>query len=160
MIELKVLQAVRFKGRVTEADVVASVKADPAQVTAAIEQLTQSGLLLSGKSLRISPDGRERLNLLLADERAELNPEALLAAYNDFRDVNADFKALVSDWQVKDGEPNTHLDAEYDAAVLKRLDGVHQRVAPIIVTAAIQVPRLASYFDLKKSGRVEPFEDG
>jgi hypothetical protein len=145
MTELKVLQAVRLKGRVTEADLVATTDADPARATATIENLTESGMLVRGKTLRISPEGRERLNVLLAKERAAVKPEVIAAAYNDFRSVNADFKALVSDWQVKDGQPNTHKNAEYDAAVLTRLDGVHLRVMPIIATAATQVPRLASY---------------
>ncbi|WP_145011754.1 MarR family transcriptional regulator [Mycobacterium marseillense] len=145
MTELKVLQAVRLKGRVTEADLVATTDADPAQATATIENLTESGMLVSGKTLRISPEGRERLNVLLAKERAAVKPEVIAAAYNDFRIVNADFKALVSDWQVTDGQPNTHKNAEYDAAVLTRLDGVHLRVMPIIAAAATQVPRLASY---------------
>lgn len=35
-------------------------------------------------------------------------PEVIAAAYNEFRNVNANFKALVPDWQVKDGQPNTH----------------------------------------------------
>jgi hypothetical protein len=54
----------------------------------------------------------------------------------------------VTDWQLKggaDGEPNAHDDAEYDAAVLARLDEVHARVLPIIEAAAAQLPRLNAY---------------
>jgi hypothetical protein len=69
------------------------------------------------------------------------------AAYDDFPGVNADFKALVFDWQSKDGEPNSHEDADYDAAVLARLDSVHQRVVPIVTAAAAQIARLAAYSD-------------
>jgi hypothetical protein len=61
--------------------------------------------------------------------------------------VNAEFKSLVSDWQLKDGEPNNHEDAEYDTAVLARLDHVHESVLPIIASAAAQIPRLARYAD-------------
>lgn len=43
------------------------------------------------------------------------------------------------------GVPNTHDDAEYDAAVLARLDGVHARAAPIVEAAAAQLPRLNAY---------------
>jgi hypothetical protein len=58
--------------------------------------------------------------------------------------VNSDFKTLVTDWQLKGcpaGKPNTHEDAEYDTAILARLDSVHERVVPIIAAAA-QLPRL------------------
>jgi hypothetical protein len=97
--------------------------------------------------LRISPDGRERLNTLLAEERSGIDTAAITAAYHDFRAVNTDFKALVSDWQLKDGEPNSHGDADYDAAVLDRLNGIHKLVVPIIAAAALQVPRLSAYRD-------------
>ncbi len=70
---------------------------------------------------------------------------ALTDAYNDFRSVNTEFKALVTDWQLKDGQPNTHEDNDYDAAVLARLDRVHQQVVPIIEAAAAQLPRLSRY---------------
>ncbi|MGH3559089.1 MAG: MarR family transcriptional regulator, partial [Mycobacterium sp.] len=62
-----------------------------------------------------------------------------------FRAVNTEFKALVTDWQLKNGRPNTHEDADYDAAVLARLDRLHQQVSPIIAVAAVQLPRLSHY---------------
>jgi DNA-binding MarR family transcriptional regulator len=146
MSELKVLQAIRLKGRVTPADVAATLDEDPTRVTATIAELTTAGLLIEGKMLRISPAGRERLNTLLAEERSGTDT-AITGAYHDFRVVNTDFKALVADWQLKDGEPNTHGDADYDAAVLHRLDGIHRRVVRIIAAAALQVARLSAYRD-------------
>ena len=128
MTELAVLQAVRLKGRVTLADLAATLDEDLDDVTKAAEQLTESGLLVGGATLRISPGGRERLDALLAAERKGIDTAAMAAAYDDFRSVNPDFKALVTEWQLKGGpagKPNTHDDAEYDAAVLTRLDEVH-----------------------------------
>ena len=101
--------------------------------------------LVDGKALRVSANGRVRLNELLANERKHIDSAALAAAYADFRAVNAEFKALVTDWQVKDDQPNTHEDPDYDAAVLARLDDVHHRVTPIVAAAAAQVPRLSRY---------------
>jgi len=72
-------------------------------------------------------------------------PDRAGPAYDEFRSVNADFKALVTDWQLNGDQPNTHQDAEYDAAVLARLDAVHQRVVAIITPAATQLPRLSVY---------------
>jgi hypothetical protein len=147
MSELKVLQAIRLKGRVNPADVAATLYEDPRRVAATIAELTAAGLLIEAKIVRISPDGHERLNTLLAEERSGIDTAAITAAYHDFRVVNTEFKALVSDWQLKDGEPNTHGDADYDAAVLHRLDGIHHRVVPIIAAAALQVARLSAYRD-------------
>ena len=142
MSELAVLQAVRLKGRVSRDDLAATLGGDFVDV---VDRLVGSGLLLDGPTLRLSPAGRERLDGLLADERSHLDAAAVLAAYDEFHSVNAEFKALVTDWQLKDGQPNTHADIGYDAAVLARLDDVHRRVTPTIAVAAAQLPRLNRY---------------
>ncbi|KKC01966.1 winged helix DNA-binding protein [Mycobacterium nebraskense] len=148
MTELAVLQAVRLKGRVRPADLAATLNEDLADVTTIVEQLTAAGLLADGATVRITPAGRERLAALLGEERSAVDRAAMAAAYDDFRSVNADFKSVVTDWQLKGGPggtPNTHDDAKYDAAVLTRLDDVHARVLPIIEVAAAQLPRLSAY---------------
>lgn len=139
---LAVLQGIRLKGRVSRADLAATLGEDPGEL---VDDLIRSGLLVDGSMLRISPDGRVRLDELLTAERSTVDQAAMSAAYNDFRDVNAEFKTLVTDWQVRDGQPNTHDDAHYDAAVLARLDDVHRRVKPIVGVAAAQLPRLGRY---------------
>jgi hypothetical protein len=121
---------------------------EPAEITELVERLTASGLLTGGATLRISPEGRARLDALLAEERRGVDPAAMAAAYREFGPVNAEFKSVVTDWQLKGGPhgtPNTHDDPEYDAAVLARLDGVHARVTPILEAVATQVPRLGAY---------------
>ncbi|OBI91829.1 hypothetical protein [Mycobacterium sp. 1245805.9] len=145
MSELTVLQAVRLKGRTSEADLVATLDEAPAEVAATVAQLTSDGLLVAGKAIRISPEGRERLNAMLAEERSGIDRNALAASYGDFRAINNEFKALVSDWQIRDGQPNSHDDAEYDAVILDRLDSVHQRVLPVIASVAALLPRLGIY---------------
>jgi DNA-binding MarR family transcriptional regulator len=145
MSELTVLQAVRLKGRVSPTDLAATLGEDQADVTATVDRLTAAGLLVEATTLRISPSGRARLETLLDEERKGADTTALAAAYGEFRAVNADFKTLVTDWQLKDGNPNTHDDAEYDAAILARLGEVHARAAPIIEAAATQLPRLNAY---------------
>jgi len=147
MIELKVLQAVRLKGRVGPPEIAATTNEDPAAVADAVSAATEAGFLIGGKTLRLSPEGRTRLGELLAAEREKANHAAVEAAYDNFRSVNADFKALVADWQLKNGEPNAHDDAEYDSAVLARLADVHERVLPITKAVATEVPRLAAYSD-------------
>jgi hypothetical protein len=148
MTELAVLQAIRLKGRVRPDDLAATLDEDAAQIAGTVEQLSASGLLVAGATLRLSVGGRARLESLLTEEREGIDTAAMTAAYNDFRAVNADFKALVTDWQLKggpQGTPNTHDDAAYDAAVLARLDVVHQRVTPIVDAAATALPRLRHY---------------
>jgi hypothetical protein len=145
MSELAVLQAVRLKGRVSLADLAVTLEEDPNELAAVVDGLVASGLVLDSSMLRVSPDGRARLDELLTDERRRVDVAVLSAAHADFRAVNTEFKALVTDWQIADGRPNTHEDADYDSAILTRLDGVHRRVTPIVDAAADQLPRLSRY---------------
>ncbi|WP_319453135.1 MULTISPECIES: MarR family transcriptional regulator [unclassified Mycobacterium] len=145
MIELKVLQTVRLKGRIKSDDVAESAQEDAAAVADALAAAAASGFVIEAKTIRLSPEGRARLDQLLDEERAYVNKPAIYAAYDEFRTVNADFKALVSDWQVRDGAPNTHDDDQYDRAVLDRLGDVHARVEPIIATVAGELRRLEPY---------------
>lgn len=142
MTELAVLQAVRLKGRVSPAELNKTLNQD---VTETVGRLARAGLLIEATTLRISPSGRARLAELLAAEREGLDSAAMTTAYDEFRSINADFKSLVTDWQLKDAAPNPHDDAGYDAAVLARLDDVHSRVMPVIDAAATQLPRLGTY---------------
>ncbi|MCB0935279.1 MAG: MarR family transcriptional regulator [Mycolicibacterium sp.] len=148
MVELKVLQAVRLKGEVSPADLAATVDEDAASVAQAIAAGTEAGLLSpAGRKLKLSPDGRSRLEWLLQQERSGIDRASMASAYEEFRSANADFKIVVSDWTLRDGEPNTHQDADYDAEVLARLEHVHARVRAVIDTAGQQIPRLRGYAD-------------
>jgi hypothetical protein len=140
--ELTVLQAVRLKGRVSRDDLAATLGDE---VDHRVDALVESALLVDGPALRITPEGRERLEELLRDERRNIDTSAVLAAYAEFSSVNVELKAMVTDWQLKDGQPNPHDDPDYDAAVLGRLDQVHRRITPIVEAVSAQLPRLGRY---------------
>jgi hypothetical protein len=133
--ELVVLQAIRLKGRVSRDDLGSDV----------VDGLVASGLLVDGAMVRLSPEGRARLGELLDAERKGVDTALVATAYDEFRSLNTEFKALVTDWQLKDGQPNSHEDPSYDAAVLSRLDEVHRRVMPLVDAVAAELPRLAQY---------------
>jgi hypothetical protein len=145
MVELKVLQAVRLKGRVTADALLETIDEEADAVTEEVERLAQSGQLTGEKLLKVTDDGRARLSELLAGERADIDSAALAAAYDDFRKVNNTFKALVSDWQLKDGQPNAHDDAEYDAGILGRLPELHTQALTVLDRVVVEVPRLSVY---------------
>ena len=159
MDELTLLQAARLKGRVRQADLAATLDEDPSSVEAAVQELTEAGLLVEGKTVRLSPEGRARLDVLLTEERHGLDRGAFARTYDEFRTVNHEFKALVSDWQLRDGEPNDHGDADYDDAVLVRLEGVHEAVLPVVTAATGQLPRLDAYV-AKLSAALEKIHAG
>ena len=58
MTELPLLQAVRLKGRVTEAEVAATVREDPLAVGRMIASLIDAGLLVSRGRLKITTEGQ------------------------------------------------------------------------------------------------------
>jgi hypothetical protein len=159
MDELTLLQAVRLKGRVRPVDLVATLDEEAAVVDDTVKELTEANLLTEGKAVRLSPEGRARLTELLIEERRGIDGDAFARTYDEFRGVNRDFKSLVAQWQLKDGEPNDHTDADYDAAVLGRLDGVHQAVLPVLAAASRQLPRLDAY-TAKLSAALEKIQAG
>jgi hypothetical protein len=157
--ELTLLQAIRLKGRVRPADLAATLAEDETAVQAAVDDLAAAGLTVEGKSIRLSPDGRTKLTTLLAAERHDVDSAAVARLYDEFRSINGEFKLLVSQWQLKEGEPNDHTDGEYDAAILERLEGIHQAVRPVLAAAAAQLPRLDAY-STKLSAALEKVRAG
>ena len=105
MNELTVLQAIRLKGRVSPADVATTLDETPGAWPR--PSSTDRRWSPHRGHDRISPDGRDRLTALLAEERAGINSAAITAAYDDFRAVNADFKAWPRTGSLKTASP-TH----------------------------------------------------
>ncbi|MDT5015790.1 MAG: hypothetical protein QOD39_1950 [Mycobacterium sp.] len=159
MDELALLQVVRLKGRVRPADLAATLDEDEVVVGAAVERFAEAGLLVQGKAVRLTPNGKDRLAELLVKERGRIDNQAIAAIYDDFRAVNREFKALISDWQLRNGAPNDHTDADHDAAVLGRLEGTHDTILPILASASEQLPRLDAY-SAKLSAALEKIRDG
>ncbi|TRW82888.1 pyruvate, phosphate dikinase [Mycolicibacterium sp. 018/SC-01/001] len=133
--ELETLQRLRMSGAMSRDDIHPALH----------DQLSAAGLVTGTTTVRLTPQGRARLWDLLTAERAGADTAALSDIYRDFWAVNADFKAVVTDWQLRDGQPNDHSDSTYDGAVIDRLDRIHGRVTGIVDRAAAQLPRLESY---------------
>jgi pyruvate,orthophosphate dikinase len=145
--ELALLRLVGLKGR-AGADIVAdSLSLPPEVVVASYAPLCERGLCSSANgSLRLTPAGRERLAVLLADERAHADPAAVVALYEDFCVFNAELKQIMTAWQLRrDGIANDHSDSDYDRAVLERLLDLHGRAGALMQRLAQVSPRLEGY---------------
>jgi uncharacterized protein YaaQ len=68
-------------------------------------------------------------------------------AYVGFMQLNDRFKQLCTDWQVRDGRPNDHLDPDYDAQVIERLAALHADAAPVLDRLCNAIDRFAPYRD-------------
>lgn len=143
--DLRILQVARLKGRPTESDLIAAV--GPADVAAAVQTLVAGGELdRVGARIELTAAGRSRLDTLLAAERATVDRDLLRQYYLEFDAINTEFKQLVTDWQLIDGEqPNDHTDSEYDARVVAGLAALHERFAPLLESFTGLVPRLETY---------------
>lgn len=138
--QLRVLHALRLKSFIDTEAVAAMVGADAATTAAELEVLAAQELIrhkqgsLTGWMLL--PLGRQRGEELLAAELDETGSrKGLESLYARFLDQNQPFLALCTDWQTRtiDGElvRNDHGDAEYDAAVITRLNGIDVAMQPV-----------------------------
>ena len=144
--ELAVLRAVRLKGRPTTADVAAATGISEQQAEETLTALTESGTCKEANGrYMLDPAGRERLDQLLEEERATINQDELKPLYEEFDGLNAELKEIMHAWQLRDGEPNDHSDADYDQGVIDRLAALNDKFTPLVEKMVAAVPRLAPY---------------
>jgi hypothetical protein len=148
-VEIRVLQLVRLKGRARVAEIAESAGVSTDSVNEALRPMLGGALVTETNGrVKITADGRTRLAALIESERSGIDLEALSAAYHEFDGFNSEFKQLVADWQLKNGvEPNDHTDAGYDAAILRRLESLHERFLPLLGLICAIASRLAPYPD-------------
>lgn len=95
---------------------------------------------------QLTPDGRVVHAERLAEEVDTSGAADRLAEfYQPFLEHNDDFKQLCTDWQLRDGQPNDHTDAEYDRDVVERLHRLHAEAVPVVASLPQVLVRLAPY---------------
>ncbi len=143
--EILVLHVLRIRGFATPDGLAASLGAHPADV---LDQMVESGLVrfIEARTLYgLLPDGKLRQEALLDTYADETLRAALAQPYLDFLVLNDEFKSLCTTWQMRDGEPNDHSDADYDRACVERLERLDADAQPVIAALAAVEPRLARY---------------
>ncbi|MEV6340497.1 hypothetical protein AB0M12_37970 [Nocardia vinacea] len=145
--ELAILQLVRLRGRPTLPDIATGVGLTPNRAEATVREFLTAGKVEQFRDrLRITEAGRAALADLITQERLGVDQQRLESAYERFTPINAQFKQLVTDWQMIDGSrPNDHTNPDYDAAVISRLGELHNRFSPLLAQLAEIAPRLANY---------------
>jgi pyruvate, orthophosphate dikinase len=119
-------------------------------IEAGLAELVAKGLAEPTRvGARLTANGRALALEALERERVGLDPHRVGVEYEKFTPLNADFKAMVTDWQMRqvDGKAvrNDHKDEAYDAAVLARLPPIDTATALVIDEIAAFAPRFASY---------------
>lgn len=147
MNHIRILQALRLKGRVLAADLPAATGLDDAQCEAQLSQLSAEGhAVQAGGRWKLTPAGREHLAEQLAQERTTVDQNRITELYHAFDEHNSALKSLMTRWQLKsDDTPNDHTDASYDSAVIADLALVDQHFQPLLAQIVDAAPRLVHY---------------
>lgn len=145
--EISLLQALKLKGRASPEKVAPAICARVEEVDRGFAALVAAGLVAHGSGgLKLEAAGVERLAALLDHERAQVDAEALVDLYADFRTLDLELKQTLTAWQMRDERtPNDHMDRSYDARVLRRLARLHECVASLAARLSSLVPRLSPY---------------
>ena len=153
-LRLLVLHGVRLKG-FAEASAIADLwRLDEGAVDAELKELADDGFVqrregrVTGWSL--TPDGRAQHAFLVAAELEDAGTRREVdGAYREFREVNPELLATCTAWQLRATETgqsvNDHLDPAYDASVVQRLAGVHERIEPVLAVLAGALWRFGRY---------------
>ena len=145
----RVLHALRIKG-FAKIDVLCELSGLPAADVDDHLKALQGDELAMFREARalwqLSPKGREAHGAALTTDVKQKGLQAgLRANYDPFLELNDSFKALCGDWQLRDGNPNDHSDAGYDAAVVARLHDIDGKAQPILQGMGTAVVRFEGY---------------
>lgn len=145
--QLRLLRALRLKGRVLADDLPAATGLPAPRCAELTAQFIASGLVEEARGrLKLTPQGRDDLDGRLAAERDDLDGGSIAALYHEFGEFNADLKALMTRWQLKDADtPNDHSDPDYDLAVVDDLASLDARFRDLLTRIVAAAPRLGHY---------------
>lgn len=146
---LAVLRAVQLRGRATPEALAAMLACARDEVHPALGALPDGAVAGTPAGLAITDAGKRWLDDQLAAERRVVDRAATGRLYADFAPVDAEVKAVITSWQLRDrgGTPvvNDHSDHAYDRRVVGELGRVHLRALPLASSAARHLERLAPF---------------
>lgn len=147
--DIRVLQAVRLKGRPSGDDLAGAVGLSPEALEQVVSPLIEGGCVERARDrLKLTQHGRDRLAALVEADRQVADQDLLGEVYERFGPFNAEFKQVITDWQLIDGEtPNDHSDSDHDDRVVQRLIDLHERFLPLLRDVVAIAPRLGHYPD-------------
>jgi len=130
-----------------------------------LEQAVTSGraVFANGKYL-LTPLARVALESNYSRDFSDIRASnVFLAAYEDFERINAQLKALITDWQtISVGDEriaNDHSSKAHDEEVIDRLGDLHERADGILERLAATHPRL-DFYRTRLLSALEKAEDG
>lgn len=147
-VPMEVLHGLRIKGMAGLDALAESTGIEPSSVEAALHRLAareQASHVEARGMWRLTESGRALHADLLAQTAAPIDLDAL--PYERFLGLNGEFKAICTDWQMRDDEPNDHADDAYDRSVVDRLVALDAEVRPLLSKIAEVLPWTGRYAD-------------
>ncbi|MFD5497265.1 hypothetical protein ACFWH4_31370 [Streptomyces sp. NPDC127091] len=143
------LHALRIKGLSAPAVLAALSGIEQSAVADATAPLVESGLVLLREGRMggylLTAEGRTRADAVVA-ERSAAEKDALAPHYDDFLQLNGDFKRICQSWQMRDAQtPNDHTDTDYDGQVIAALATLHGKAVAHLVRLSSDVARYERY---------------
>jgi pyruvate,orthophosphate dikinase len=147
-----VIRALAVKGYATPEALAIAVRGTPDEAAAIIDRLVAEGVVEAGAGqFRLTTGGQELAAGLLAADTVAWGLDRASAALDAFIVLDAQMKATVTAWQMKDVDGtqtfNDHTDADYDAAVLADLAALHADAVAWLGPEVQRLPRLAAYLE-------------
>jgi pyruvate, orthophosphate dikinase len=143
---LAVVRAVQLRGRAAPPALAAMLTCSEDQVAEALRTVPGALVTETPAGLAVTPTGREWLASELSAEREAVDADGIAGLYDDFEPVDAEVKAVVTSWQLREvdgsGVINDHSDAVYDRAVVVELGRAHTRAVALAERVAGYVGRL------------------
>lgn len=144
----RTLHALRIKG-FAKVEVIAEL-ADlpPAEAGSDLAALAELGLATFREARelwQITPAGRDEHLGVLDGRVAQSTVDELTERYRPFLALTERFKELCGDWQLRDGVPNDHSDAEYDLAIVAELAVFDAAAAPVVAGFGEVLERFGGY---------------
>ncbi len=145
-VAFRALHALRIKGMAGLETAAGLTGLDPDVLRPHLDALVERGhaTFMEPRAMwLLSAEGREAHAPMLAEIAGGLDLDAI--PYDTFLGLNDAFKQLCTDWQLRDGEPNDHADADYDAGIVARLGQLDDEAQPVAEAIGGVVPWMAGY---------------
>jgi pyruvate,orthophosphate dikinase len=144
-----VVRALALLGFASVERVATALATSPDAVGNFLQALPHTHIAKAPRGLHVTREGRVWLSGQLKAERETVDRGAAERLYRDFMALDARFKQLVTDWQIRtiDGKqvPNDHGDTGYDASVRARLAEFHQAISVLLPNILSLSPRLTPF---------------
>ncbi len=144
------IRALLIKGYATPEGMAEALLVSAEQTSGLLDRLVADGIAeLTGGMVRLTADGKALAGSKIEADREAWGADEAVRALDAFLDLDHRMKETVTAWQMRevDGEQllNDHADAEYDAAVLAMLGGLHADALGWLEPHATSLPRLRAY---------------